>query len=40
MKRRLTRLDGEQSDNAVVEPLKQRSGKSAHSQDEMPEYWR
>ena len=39
-KRRLTRLDGEQKDDTVVEPIRQRSGKSAHSQDEMPEYWR
>ena len=39
-KRRLTRLDGEQNDGAVIEPLKQRPDKNAHSQDDMPEYWR
>lgn len=39
-KRRLTRLDGSQNDDDVIEPLKQRSGKNAHSQDDMPEYWR
>ena len=39
-KRRLTRLDSEQNDGAVIEPLKQRPDKKAHSQDDMPEYWR
>ena len=39
-KRRLTRLDGNQDDDTVIEPLKQRSDKDVHSQDDMPEYWR